>query len=105
MTDPLAVFWQHSVGVERYAGTGAAGAVYDAKTTHRGNVASTSRMVRDASGDEVVATASVAFPASVAAVPPGSRVTLPDGRVSRVIAVAASPMPTPFPQSFTLHVE
>lgn len=104
-TDPLAIFWQHDVTVERLAGEGAAGRVYAASTPERGNVAQRNQMVRDAAGDEVTASASVAFPASVAAIPPGSRVTLPDGRVSRVVATAASDLPDPFPATLVAYLE
>ncbi|MBF6460156.1 hypothetical protein IU433_14035 [Nocardia puris] len=108
MTDPLAMFWQHDVVVQRRTGIGAAGAVYDSAVTERGNVAVRNQLVRDASGDEVVASASVAFPPHVAAIPPGSRVTLPTafgGRVTRAIGVSASNAGPPFPDTQVVYLE
>lgn len=102
---PLEIFWQHDVSVRRYRGDGAAGRVYQAATTDRGNVAARHQMVRDTSGDEVVASASVAFPVSVAPIPPGSLVTLPGGHESRVVAVSASALGPPFPDTQVIYLE
>ncbi|WP_416565056.1 hypothetical protein [Nocardia testacea] len=108
MTDPLAVFWAHAVQVRRFLGEGAAGAVHSDPTAERGNVAARNQMVRDTSGDEVVSSATVAFPLSVAPVAPGSLVELPaefGGRTAKVVAVSASNLGAPFPDTQVIHLE
>ncbi|WP_280273377.1 hypothetical protein [Nocardia wallacei] len=107
-SDPLAVFWRHMPLVRRYSGSGAAGSVFDQPIAERGNVAVKNQMVRDSSGDEVVASASISFPPSVAAIPPGSEVTLPSefgGRTTKVVAVSASAAGPPFPDTQVIYLE
>lgn len=91
MTDPLAEWWRHEVSVQRWLGTSAYGDVYDPATLHMGAVDEKRRLVRDKTGAEVVSETTVRFPATTAAVPPGSLVTLPaayGGRTSVVIAAS-----------------
>ncbi|WP_051164449.1 hypothetical protein [Nocardia testacea] len=108
MTDPLAVFWAHTVQVRRFVGEGASGAVLSDSAAERGNVSARNQMVRDASGDEIVSSATVAFPPSVAQVAPGSLVELPaefGGRTAKVVAVSASNLGAPFPDTQVIHLE
>ncbi|MFC9874876.1 hypothetical protein [Nocardia salmonicida] len=108
MSDPLGVFWVHDCMVRRLVGDGAYGPEYAAPTTDRGNVAAKVQMVRDTSGDEVVSSTSVAFPLSVADVPPGSEVQLPaafGSRTSKVVAVSKSALGEPFPDTQVLYLE
>ncbi len=107
-TDPLAVFWRHLPLVRRYTGAGAAGPAYGQPIAERGNVAVKNQMVRDASGDEVVSSASVSFPSTVAYIPPGSEVRLPaqfGGRTTQVVAVSVSDAGPPFPDTQVIYLE
>ncbi|KZM75748.1 hypothetical protein [Nocardia terpenica] len=108
MTDPLVLFWRHWVLVHRYVGNGAAGPLFDPPGGECGNVAAKNQMVRDTSGDEVVSSASIAFPAGVAYIPPGSRITLPDefgGRTTKVVAASVSNAGPPFPDTQVVYLE
>lgn len=101
MTDALADWWQHSVSIERYEGSGAKGDVFAAAVDADALVDDTQRLVVDATGQEVISTATVFLPALTADVPLNSRVTLPaqfGGRPARVIVVKrhdAGTLPTP----------
>jgi hypothetical protein len=76
---------RHTVTVEAYEGEGAHGPVYAAGVSVRALVRPQTRMVRAADGREVVSSSS-AFARRGLTAPPGSRVTLPDGRTTTVIA-------------------
>lgn len=91
VTTDLSDFWQHDISVERYEGSGAFGDVFAAATEETGFVDDTRKLVRDVAGQEVISSARVFLPPTIADVPPDSRVTLPAqfaDRISRVIAVA-----------------
>lgn len=86
--DNLKRHWRHPVIVCRLIGSGARGDVFGQTEMHYGAVDATTKMVRNAEGVEVVSSASVAFPSTVAFIPAGSEITLPSthgGRTSRVI--------------------
>lgn len=85
MVDPLSVFYTQPFTVERYAGDGATGPVFAEPVTVLGRIKFEHRLVRDAKGDEVVASAAISMPTSVPDVPVGSRVTV---RGSRRVVVA-----------------
>ena len=75
----------HRVQVEPYVGSGPSGAVYGPAVGVRCLTEDKTRLVRSPSGDEVVSsTTFYAMPGTVT--PPKSRVTLPDGRRTKVIA-------------------
>lgn len=81
-----------TVTVEALQGTGAHGPVYAAAAPVTGCVVDeTRRLVRvqtqDAAGHERISSSTVWCPPGTSA-PAGSRVTLPSGRVTRVLAVA-----------------
>lgn len=76
---------RHSVTVEAFEGAGAYGPVYGAAVTVRALVRPGLRLVRAPDGSEVVSSTTV-FARRGLTAPPGSRVTLPDGRVTTVIA-------------------
>ena len=74
-----------SVSVEPYTGSGAYGPVYGTAKTVRVNVDATRRLVRDATGREVVSEASLyVHPDDAASFVPESRLTI-GGRVSTVL--------------------
>ncbi|MET9954212.1 hypothetical protein ABZ135_22050 [Streptomyces sp. NPDC006339] len=98
MLTPLPAFMLgHEVVVEPYAGASAYGPSYGTATTVRCFLDQQTRVVRDPTGQEV--TSSSTFYARPGLVCPAeSRVTLPDGRVTRVIARlerSGGGMPTP----------
>ena len=106
--DPLAVFWRHLPLVRRYSGAGAAGPTYGQPVAERGNVAVKNQIVRDSSGDEIVSSASISFPSTVAYIPPGSEVTLPaqfGSCTSQVVAVSVSDAGPPFPDTQVIYLE
>ncbi|ROO51075.1 hypothetical protein EDC02_5939 [Micromonospora sp. Llam0] len=81
-----------TITVEAFAGAGAHGPVYSAAVQVTDCVVDdTSRLVRvqtqDAAGSEKVSKTTVLCPPGTSA-PAGSRVTLPSGRVTRVLVVA-----------------
>ncbi|MFF5228447.1 hypothetical protein [Dactylosporangium sp. NPDC000521] len=81
-----------TIVVEAYAGSGGHGELYAAAVAVTPCVIEdTRRRVRvqtaDAAGAEQVSSTTVYAPLNTAA-PPGSRVTLPSGRVARVLAVS-----------------
>ncbi|MHA4819329.1 hypothetical protein ACXZ65_33825 [Streptomyces aculeolatus] len=87
----------HRVVVEAYEGTGAYGPVYSAPVTVRCLLDEQTRMVRSSTGDEVTSTSTAYAPLSTTA-PPKSRITLPDGRRTTVIAALrrdAGALPVP----------
>lgn len=76
---------RHRVVVEPYAGPSAYGPKYGPGVTVRGFLDQKTREVRDSAGEVVVSSSTVYCPLATVA-PPQSRVTLPDGRTTRVIA-------------------
>lgn len=75
----------HRVQVERYLGTGPSGPAYGPAVEVRCLAEDKTRLVRSPSGDEVVSTTTFySMPGTVA--PPKSRVLLPSGRRTKVIA-------------------
>ena len=77
----------HAVTIEAPAGQGPFGPAYAAPVTVRCMVDEQTRMIRSATGDQVVSGATVYAPPGTVA-PVGSRVTLPSGRVATVLAVS-----------------
>lgn len=101
MSDSLAQFWVHDVVVERAKASGSRVTTHDDPVTERGFVNDGTKLVRGADGKEIVSSAQVAFPSSVARIPVDSKVTLPagfGGRTSRVVVSAVGDgggLPTP----------
>jgi hypothetical protein len=86
----LAGFYVHTVTVTPLLGSGAYGDVEGPPQTVAGFLDSTTRLVRSGSGEEVVSQATLYTDvAHTDAFPPGSTVTLPDGRATTVIGRAA----------------
>lgn len=96
---------RHRIGVEPYQGDGAYGPVYGSLVVHPALVSSTVRMVRAADGRAVTSTAQI-IAAPDLNCPPGSRVTLPGGRVTTVIASTGHTAPgLPVPASTEVMAE
>ncbi|MFD4918885.1 hypothetical protein ACFWNR_37495 [Streptomyces virginiae] len=72
---------RHRIGVEPYLGDGAYGPAYGPAAEHPALVSHTVRMIRAADGRAVASTAQI-IAAPGLDCPPGSRVTLPDGRIT-----------------------
>lgn len=84
----LAAMYVHTVTLERLADDGAGfGTTYADPETLTGFVNDRNKLVRAASGDQIVSSTQVALPASVGFVQPRSRVTLPATFGSRVTTV------------------
>lgn len=81
---PAAAF-QHDVTIEPYLGPSAYGPRYGGAAVVRGFVEQQTRMVRATDGTQVSSTSTVLCPLDTDA-PAQSRVTLPGGRVTSVIA-------------------
>lgn len=77
----------HTVTVEPYQGQGGRGAVYGAAVAVRGYLEAKSDLVRTADGTETVASTTF-YCDRGPVIPPESRVTLPDGSRTRVLALA-----------------
>ena len=88
---------RHQITVEPYLGDGAYGPVYGPPVVVRCLLDDKVREVRSPTGEQVVSSSTAYCPPGTAA-PPGSRVTVPDGRQSSVIARldrSAPGLPTP----------
>jgi len=96
----------HRVTIEPYEGDSAYGPLYGPPTAGvRAMVSAAIRTVRDRQGRETTSTAQVITAPDVVC-PPESRITLPDGRTTRVIAVGAHTAPgLPLPESLEVSCE
>lgn len=79
MTDPLAVFWVHTVTVEPVQPQGPEGETFTAAYPLVCFVSAKTRLVRTSASDMVVSETTITAPAATASIPVGSRITLPDG--------------------------
>ncbi|MCZ4557982.1 hypothetical protein O4215_20685 [Rhodococcus maanshanensis] len=101
--------WVHMAVVRRLEGDGAFGPQFSAPIGEPCLVSNGSKLVRGPDGAEVVSTASVAFPPTVALVPVGSEVLLPaefGGRTALVLATNIGDgggLPTPDNQTVNLE--
>jgi hypothetical protein len=77
---------QHTITVEPYQGTGAHGPVYGAAVTAKGFLEQKTQLVRDPGGDEVVSSSTFYCRRGAVTAPSKSRVTLPSGTKTTVIA-------------------
>ncbi|GGY27961.1 hypothetical protein GCM10010326_21910 [Streptomyces xanthochromogenes] len=90
---------RHRIGVEPYLGDGAYGPTYGPYVEAPALVGEAVRMVRAPDGRTVTSSAQV-IAAPGLACPPGSRVTLPGGRITTAISVAEHTAPgLPVPAS------
>ncbi|MFD7994547.1 hypothetical protein [Streptomyces mexicanus] len=96
---------RHTVTIEPYEGSGTYGPVYGEPAAAAALVAETVKHIRDATGEIVVSTAQVyAGPDLVC--PVGSRVILPDGRITRALTVSHHTAPgLPVPESTEVYCE
>ncbi|MFD8611077.1 hypothetical protein [Streptomyces sp. NPDC059631] len=96
---------RHTVTIEPYEGSGAYGPVYGDPSAAAALVDETVKQIRDGTGTVTVSTAQVyAGPELVC--PVGSRVTLPDGRITRVLTVSHHTAPgLPAPESTEVYCE
>ena len=85
-----------TVTVKTVTGVTATGTVHSNPVTLRAAVDERTRMVRDMEGRETVSTATI-LTAPTTALTTGTQVTLPTGRVTRVIAVRHLNPPTHIP--------
>lgn len=97
--DLLADWWVHDIQVERFTGSGANGNTYAATATVTGFLDDASgasplsgqKIIRTANGEEIVVSAVLYLPLTVAELPVQSRVTLPavfDNRECFVVSTA-----------------
>lgn len=96
----------HRITIEPYLGDGAYGPIYGPPSLPiRALVAETVRTVRDRTGREVTSTAQVITRPGLDC-PAESRITLPSGRVTTALHVAAHTAPgLPVPQSTEVSCE
>ncbi|WP_330261790.1 hypothetical protein [Streptomyces sp. NBC_00539] len=96
---------RHRIGVEPYIGDGAYGPAYAPYVEVPALVGEAVRMVRAPDGRTVTSSAQV-IAAPGLACPPGSRVTLPGGRITTAISVAEHTAPgLPVPASTEVMCE
>ncbi|WP_046495114.1 hypothetical protein [Streptomyces odonnellii] len=79
------IWLQHEITIEPYEGSGAYGDVYGVPVEVRGFLEQTTRLVRDAGGDEVVSSSTFYCRHGAVNAPTKSRVALPDGTKTTVI--------------------
>lgn len=90
MTDPLAHWWHWPIAVERLAGYGADGPVFEAPNRSLlGKITAKRKKVLAPDGSEVISEARVSMPATTPIIPVGSMVTLPPEWGSRRAEVLA----------------
>jgi hypothetical protein len=77
---------RHQVTVERYLGSSAYGPRYAAPVALACLLEQETRVVRDLSGEEATSTSRLRAPLDTPTIPAESRVTLPDGDQTTVIA-------------------
>ncbi|MEV2249404.1 hypothetical protein AB0I94_02405 [Streptomyces sp. NPDC050147] len=88
---------QHTVTVEPFLGNSSTGPLYGPAAEVRGLLEQTTRLVRNAAGEEVTSSSTFRAPLETVA-PAKSRVHLPDGRRTTVIAAVrqdGAKLPTP----------
>jgi hypothetical protein len=96
---------RHTITVEPYLGTGAYGTVYGEPAAAAALVAETVKHIRDATGAITVSTAQI-YAGPELDCPVGSRVILPDGRITRALTVASHTAPgLPVPESTEVYCE
>ncbi|MFG2773753.1 hypothetical protein [Streptomyces sp. NPDC048350] len=96
---------RHRIGVEPYLGDGAYGPTYGPLVEHPALVGEAVRMVRAPDGREVTSSAQI-IAAPGLDFPPGSRVTLPGGRITTAITTASHTAPDlPVPASTEVMCE
>ncbi|MFC9294382.1 hypothetical protein ACFTWH_00285 [Streptomyces sp. NPDC057011] len=96
---------RHRVGVEPYLGDGAYGPTYGPLVGHPALVGEAVRMVRTPDGRTVTSSAQI-IAAPGLDCPPGSRVTLPGGRITTAITTASHTAPgLPVPASTEVMCE
>ncbi|MEU8776301.1 hypothetical protein [Streptomyces sp. NPDC048606] len=96
---------RHRIGVEPYLGDGAYGPTYGPLVEHPVLVGEAVRMVRAPDGREVTSSAQI-IAAPGLDCPPGSRVTLPGGRITTAITTASHTAPgLPVPASTEVMCE
>lgn len=89
--DDFAEFYVHTVTSEPFLGSGSHGPIFGGPVDVSCFVNETTRFVRDSEGVEVLSTATIAAPKGEAThFPAGSLVTLPSGRVSRVLSLVVA---------------
>ncbi|TFV32294.1 hypothetical protein E4K10_18205 [Streptomyces sp. T1317-0309] len=97
---------RHRITCEAYQGVGAYGARYaDPQDGIPALVAEEVKLIRDATGNQVTSTAQIY--AGPDFLPPAqSRITLPDGRVTKVISIASNTAPgLPVPENTVVMCE
>ncbi|MET9690143.1 hypothetical protein ABZY81_16975 [Streptomyces sp. NPDC006514] len=96
---------RHRIGVEPYLGDGAYGPTYGPLVEYPALVAEAVRMVRAPDGHEVTSSAQIIAVPGLSC-PPGSRVTLPGGRITTAITTASHTAPgLPVPASTEVMCE
>lgn len=98
-------FWIHTVQVRPLVDEGAEGDSLGPAVAVSGFVDDSTKLVRGATGDEVVAAATVFLPAGAPDVPLGSEVTLPASLGSRVLTVVSVARHDSGPLGLPDHVE
>lgn len=96
---------RHTITVEPYQGSGAYGPQYGDPHAAAALVAETVKHVRSGTGEIVVSTAQI-YAGPDLDCPVGSRVILPDGRITRVLTTARHTAPgLPVPESTEVYCE
>ena len=87
---PIADFMVHTTTVERKTGNGATGPTLATGVSLTGFVEHVTKLVRNATGVEVVSSATIYYPAGTAFIAPGSFVTPPAGMGARARVITCS---------------
>lgn len=75
--DPLGMWWCNAIRVKPLLGSGAYGDTFGDEYTVLGKSRFGNRLIRDATGAQVVSSSGAAFPATTTRIPLGSQVQLP----------------------------
>ncbi|WFN91482.1 hypothetical protein [Gordonia sihwensis] len=107
MTDPLAIWWTIPVTVRRLLGSGPYGDRYADPTVELGRLSRKTRLVRNAAGEETVASARWSGPLDTPPIPSGSRVTLPGESHERTVIASGrnEAIPGVTPNHYRIEIE
>lgn len=83
--DPLAFWWTTSILIRPFVGSGAYTDEYADEVAYFGKPRWANRLIRDATGAQVVSSSGAAFPATVPRIPLGSQVKLPGDNQWRTV--------------------
>lgn len=104
-TDRLARWWSEPFWVRRLIGNGSEGEVFGPRVPMLGRVRNQNRMVRDASGNEVVSSSAVSMAVDTAVIPVDSLIDFGDPESPRRVIAEASHKAVGTPNFYSIDLD